>query len=138
MEVMGDPGDERSAKELAAQTEAQSVGQAMRMISGPLLRQIRRFQALDACLKALSPKLMGLCAPFDYKITQSPSSEDSVATVYWYIASATVETALESKKRQMLQEINAGSAQLVEEFRYELAGAERIREQLNILSARPD
>jgi len=138
MEVIGGPTDDRTPAEIAQQTEAQSVGQAMGLISGPLLRQIRRFQTLEACLRILAPRLMGLCAPFDVKIAPQVDGGDPVSTVYWYIASATVEAALESQKRQMLQQVNATSIQLVEEFRYELASSERIREQLNILSARPD
>ncbi len=140
MEVIGGPGDERTPAEIAQQAEAQSVGQAMRLISGPLLRQIRRFQSLEACLRVLPPKLMGICAPFDVKVAPAVGDEEgsAVSTVYWLIASATVEAVLESQKRQMLRQINETSMQLVEEFRYELASTERIREQLNILSARPD
>jgi len=125
--------------------DAVSVGGAMRGISGPLLRQIRRFDTLDRCLRELTPKLMGQCAPFDVRLAPAldrsgaeQDSEAGVNTIYWYVASPTIEAALEMRKREMLARINARSMQLVEEFRYEQVGAERIAQQLNILSAEPD
>jgi hypothetical protein len=139
MELSTEQQDDRDHSELTFPRDAQPVGNAMRQISGPLLRQIRRFQTLETCLKALPPKLMGLCAPLDIKIVpgREPDAE-SLSTVYWLIASETVEAALEARKRELLQQINSGSVQLVEEFRYEVTSSEHIREQLNILSARPD
>ena len=63
---------------------------------------------------------------------------DPVCTISWYVSSQTAEAALESRKRAILSQINEHSAQLVEDFRYELASGERIAVQLNILSAGPD
>jgi hypothetical protein len=126
----------------AGEGDIPSVGQALRGIAGPLIRQIRRFQALDACMLALPEQLSGHCAPYDVRLapprdSRSASGAD-VSTAYWYVASATVEALLEQRKRDLLDQINARSLQLVEEFRYEQAGLERIRQQMNILSTRPD
>ena len=138
MEPLDFPGKPKSeAEQAAAKTEAQSIGQAMRSISGPLIRQIRKFQILQLCRTAMPPQLMAHCAPYDLKMVPSEIG-DPVCTICWYVSSQTAQVALESKKRELLRQVNERSPQLVEDFRYELAGGERIAQQLNILSAGPD
>jgi hypothetical protein len=138
MEPLEFPGKSPSeAEQAAAKTEAQSIGQAMRTISGPLTRQIRRFQTLQLVRSAMTPQLLAHAAPYDVKMVPSETG-DPVCTICWYVSSQTAQVALESRKREMLRQINERSLQLVEDFRFELASGERIAQQLNILSAGPD
>ena len=138
MEPLEYPGKRKSEAESAAErTEAQSVGQAMRAISGPLIKQVRRFQTLRLCREVMSPQLLAHAAPYDVKFAPGEADEP-VCVICWYVGSQTAQAALESKKREMLRQINERSVQLVDDFRYQLAGGERIAMQLNILSAGPD
>jgi hypothetical protein len=150
LEYPGKPRRDSEAEGAAARAEAQSIGQAMRAISGPLLRQVRRFQTLRLCRDLMSPQLLAHAAPFDVKYI--PGGADTpvrggeavksdcppICVVVWYTASPTAQAALESRKRDMLAQLNERSPQLVEDFRYELASSDRIAQQLNILSAGPD
>jgi hypothetical protein len=137
LEYPGKPKRDSEAEAAAARTEAQSVGHAMRAISGQLIYDVRRFLTLRLCRAVMSPQLLAHAAPYDVKIVPDDMDEP-VCVICWYASSQTAQAALESKKREMLRQINEKSVQLVDDFRYELAGSERIAQQLNILSAGPD
>jgi hypothetical protein len=63
----------------------------------------------------------------------------AVATLYAYVLSATVQLALEQRKRELIAAINARLPYpLIEDLRFEQAGAQRIARQLNILATSPD
>lgn len=127
-----------------------SMRDALRGIAGPLLRNLRRFEVLRAVFDELPPELRAMCAPHDVRMaaagpeaaaqrSDSADADPHVNTVYFYVASATVEAVLEQRKRGLLSRVNARLAtQLVEDFRFELAPAAKIAEQVNILLAAPD
>jgi hypothetical protein len=122
--------------------EPVSASSALRGSISPLMRQIRKFSALSACVEVLPEELSGLAAPYD--IRQTPSrhgtgNEPSVSTMYIYVASATVEAVLEKQGRKLVGRINERLNQpVVEELRFEKAAPQKIARQLNILALTPD
>jgi len=126
--------------------EPSSLGAALRQSVGPLMRQFRKFTAMRECLALLPAEIRDaqLAAPYD--VRRAPAREpggagglDDVNTMYFYVASRTVEAVLERQKRRLMREINARlEFAFVEEFRYEEAGVQKIERQLNILALTPD
>lgn len=63
----------------------------------------------------------------------------AVTTLYAFVRSATVQLALEQRKAELIAAVNARLPYpLIEDLRFEQAGAQRIARQLNILSTSPD
>jgi hypothetical protein len=59
--------------------------------------------------------------------------------MYFYVSDATVRSVLERHKRRLIREINGKlPVAVVEEFRYEEVGRQKIERQLNILALEPD
>ncbi len=118
------------------------------------MRQIRKYSALSACMDILPPELDGQVAPYDVHLAPpldaGANAERSagegaapqlaeVTTLYLYVLSPTVQLALEQNKRKYIDAINAQLPYpLVEELRFELANAQKIARQLNILGTTPD
>lgn len=110
---------------------------------GAYVRQFRKFDAMRALIEELPEELDGLVASFDVRLAPArdggaPGVADQ-STLYIYVASGTVRSALEKLKPQLLAAINGRSMYpVVEEFRYEEAGLPKIERQLNILLTAPD
>jgi hypothetical protein len=158
-------GDRHKGKRRRVRREPGSLGAALRQSVGPLMRQFRKFTAMRECLGVLPRELAEarLAAPFDVRLAPAryPGASrpetgaagppgvaeqsaagvglEDVNTMYFYVASRTVEAVLERQKRRLISEINARlEFAFIEEFRYEEAGAQKIERQLNILALTPD
>jgi len=135
---------ERPEGKRRGRREPGSLGAALRQSVGPLMRQFRKFTAMRECLHILPKEIMEakLAAPFDVRRAPSLDSAgglDDVNTMYFYVASKTVKSVLERRKRQLIRAVNARlEFAFVEEFRYEVASAQKIERQLNILALTPD
>lgn len=131
-----------------------SIQSALRGVLGGVMRQIRKYSALSACIEILPAELAGQVAPFDVRLAPpldaganaeraaaggAPPPLAEVTTLYLYVLSATVQLALEQNKRRYIDAINAQLPYpLVEELRFEQANAAKIARQLNILGTSPD
>jgi hypothetical protein len=126
-----------------------SVQSALRRVVSPLMRQIRRFEALQACLNAMPDELSGKFAPHDLRLSSDPRSSEEFGsgaaepgernTLFIYVATPAVGTIIERRKRELIAAINRLSpATLVEELRCEPASLQKIERQVNILRAKPD
>ncbi|GEM_PF-2231641 len=139
-----DNGAETSAKRSRVRREPTSVQAALRQTLGPVMRQIRKFSAMKQALTVLPAELGGLAAPYDVRLApgREPGGDADLAdvnTMYFYVSDATVRSVLERHKRRLIREINAAlPVAVVEEFRYEEAGRQKIERQLNILALEPD
>ncbi len=124
--------------------EPHTAATALRTSMGPLMRQVRKFAAMRECCKLLAEDFAGLAAPYDVRLAPAPGSgrADGLAdmqTMYFYVQNKTVELALEQRKRQLMEQINASLPYpMVEEFRFDTATKEKIARQLNILALEPD
>ena len=120
------------------------IGAALRGSTGPLVRQFRKFAAMNACLKALPTELEGMAAPYDVKLARqrddgSGSESADVHTLYIYVANMTVAGVIEARKRGLIKDINAELPYaVVEDLQCEQAAQKKIASQLNILRIEPD
>lgn len=134
-----------------AKQDPQMVKDALRTSLSPLMRQLRKFGALCACVEVLESaldatpaELAALAAPYDVRLAPARETIQTegladVTTLYVYVASRTVETALEQQKKRLIAEINRRlPLAVVEELRYEVAPPAKIARQLNILALTPD
>ncbi len=133
--------------------EPQTVAAALSRGAGHLLRQVRKYSALRACLQALPPELDGLAAPYDVRQAASGISSDSpgrsaasaadsgpgVSVLCLYAISPTVEAALRALAPKLIEQVNAGLPYpLVQDLRIDLANKQKIERQVNNLRAQPD
>jgi hypothetical protein len=137
--------------------EPQTVAAALSRGAGHLLRQVRKFAALRACLDSLPPELAGMAAPYDVRQWErsgqfagaakpSGHADDlgqatpaSVSVLCIYVLSPTVEAVLKRLAPELIVGINARLPYpLVEELRLETASKQKIEQQVNILRAEPD
>jgi len=128
----------------------------LRNAAGPLLRQIRKYDALCACLELLPPELEGLAAPLDIRLAPregapgrgagpapdtAPAEEAQplLSTMYILCASPTVSSIIGQRSAQLIEAINAQLAYpIIEALRCEQASAQKIERQMNILRLEPD
>ncbi len=119
------------------------VGAALSSAAGPLMRQIRKYSAMEAFVAVLPEELDGLAAPYEVRLARrermdGEGVEDLNVMSVW-CASATVQGVIELRKGQLMEQTNARLPyKLVEDLRMEVAAPAKIARQLNILRARPD
>ena len=127
--------------------EPQAVAAALAHGSGLLMRQVRKFAALRACLNEFPPELEGMAAPYDVRQsvtgTQAASSqgaeEAGVSVLYVYAVSPTVQAVLARMAGGLIERVNARLPYpLVQELRVDIASKQKIEQQVNILRAEPD
>ena len=139
-----DNGEQPSGKRRGGRREPGSLGAALKQSVGPLMRQFRKFTAMRVCLEVLPKEIMDakLAVPFDVRRAPSLDSAgglDDVNTMYFYVASKTVKSVLERRKRRLIKAVNERlEFAFVEEVRYEEVSAQKIERQLNILALTPD
>jgi hypothetical protein len=118
--------------------EPQTVAAALARGAGHLMRQVRKYAALRACLDALPPELSGLAVP--YEVRQSGGTEAAgLSVLHLYVLSPTVEMAVKRLAPELIERTNAKLPYpLVQELSLEQANKQKIEQQVNILRARPD
>jgi hypothetical protein len=136
------------------------VAGPLRNAAGPLMRQIRKYDALATCLELLPRELEGLAAPCDIRlaareedsglrrnnVVQKPPAADTagegqplLSTLFILTASPTVASIVSQRSRELIAAINARLAYpLVEAIRCENASPQKIERQMNILRLEPD
>jgi hypothetical protein len=119
------------------------IGQALSSAAGPLMRQIRKYGAMEAFVAVLPRELDGLAVPYDLRLArrERPDGEgvEDLNVMFVWCTSATVQGVIELKKRQLMEQANARLPyKFVEDLRTEVAAPAKIARQLNILRAQPD
>ena len=158
---MKDPRDKPTRKRYRSEprTVAATLGREM----GPIMRQVRKFAALRACLAQLPDELDGLAAPYDLRLLPAAdtasggkdatvpgtapardrsapdTSGEAVSTLLVYVLGGTVEAAVMKLAPKIIEKTNAQLPYpVVEGLRCEQASKEKIARQVNILRQTPD
>lgn len=119
------------------------IGMALKEATGPLMRQIRKYSAMEAFVEALPMELDGLAAPYDLRLARRERPEgggvEDLNVMFVWCANATVAGVIETRKAQLMEQANLKLPyKLVEDLRMEVASPVKIARQLNILRAEPD
>lgn len=119
------------------------IGAALKSAAGPLMRQIRKYGAMEAFIDVLPDELDGLAAPYDLRLArrERPDGEgvEDLHVMSVWCANSTVVGVLELRKALLIEQANARLPyKLVEDLRMEVASPAKIARQLNILRAQPD